>query len=207
MLGRKTQAWFESRVLELWTTTRLPLTRANLCAMTGVERARAERYLDALVSAGVLEVDSDDEGELLWVVRGARRPARGLDTVDQIATRERLDRGAVGPGAGATASALALALASKEPARKSVIASGALSLFSGPLGWLYAAPMREAIPAAAVYVLICSVVPNLLLVYLLGPICALSGFLGMVYAASYNRNGARMPLVVSERPALPGKRR
>ena len=53
---------FELRVMKLWTTTRVPMTRANLIAYTHAERANMEPWLDELVKAGLLEVDSDDEG-------------------------------------------------------------------------------------------------------------------------------------------------
>ncbi|MEZ4312772.1 MAG: hypothetical protein R3F14_32520 [Polyangiaceae bacterium] len=57
----------------------------------------------------------------------------------------------------ASAGALALEVAGiKTPTRplgkKRLLVSGALSFFLGPVGWLYAAPLKEAIPVIVVYV-------------------------------------------------------
>ena len=54
-----TQDTFEQRVLEVWVTTRVPLTRANVQFYTGAKRAQVDRWLDKLVGSGVLEVDAD----------------------------------------------------------------------------------------------------------------------------------------------------
>ena len=65
---------FEHRLLSLWMTTRMPLTRANLQFVTGVPRAKLGKWLDQLVADGVLDVDADDEGEM--ILGRARRRAR-----------------------------------------------------------------------------------------------------------------------------------
>ena len=67
---------FETRVLELWMTTRIPLTRAHLQYGTGVARRRLNGWLDEMVADSVLECDVDDDGEMVWTVPGA---ARALD--------------------------------------------------------------------------------------------------------------------------------
>jgi hypothetical protein len=90
--------------------------------------------------------------------------------------------------------------------QKSILASGLLSFFFGPLGWLYAGALREAVPGALAYVLVCAIVPRFLLVYLLGPFNALSALAGVLYAWSYNRSGRRETLVLPDRPALPPRR-
>ncbi|HEU5059381.1 MAG TPA: hypothetical protein VFU21_22765, partial [Kofleriaceae bacterium] len=71
---------FESRVLDLWMTTRIPLSRAHVQYHTGVARRQVNRWLDERVGEGVLEVDVDDEGEMLWKVPGAARPIDGPKT-------------------------------------------------------------------------------------------------------------------------------
>src|SRR6476659_4939602 len=58
-------------------TTRMPLTRANVQFVTGVPRAKLGKWLDELVADGVLDVDADDDGEMIWGVRGASRSTTG----------------------------------------------------------------------------------------------------------------------------------
>jgi len=67
------QAAFDARILELWTKTRLPLTRANVVAVTGVPVKKAEAWLDAMVRDELLEMDSNDDGDLLWTVCSGSR--------------------------------------------------------------------------------------------------------------------------------------
>jgi hypothetical protein len=90
-----------------------------------------------------------------------------------------------------------------ERERKSLLASGALSLFFGPLGWLYAAPLKEAIPAILVYVLVCSILPTILLTYLLGVVNIASAIAGVLYAWSFNQEGRRSLLFLSDPKSLP----
>jgi hypothetical protein len=89
---------------------------------------------------------------------------------------------------------------------KSILASGMLSFFFGPMGWLYAGSFREAVPGALVYLLVCAIVPRFLLVYLVGTFNGLSALAGVLYAWSYNRSGRREALILKDRPALPPRR-
>jgi hypothetical protein len=126
-------------------TTRVPFTRANLQFYTGLERAKLERKLDALVRGGVLDLDSDDAGEPVWSVVGADRPARGPTQIADVVGLEQLkgESHALAPltkrGGGSFLPALV-----RGDGSKSILASGALSFFFGPLGWLYAAQGRAA---------------------------------------------------------------
>ncbi len=86
---------------------------------------------------------------------------------------------------------------------KSLLASGALSFFFGPLGWTYAGPMKEVLPSALIYLLIGSILPRFLLFYLVGPLMPLSAIAGVLSAISYNRNGRRMPLILKDPPSTP----
>jgi hypothetical protein len=197
---------FEAKVLELWTRTRVPLTRANLLVYTKVPRNQLDRMLNEMERARLVELDVDDDGELTWSVRGAARPRSGPETVGEVDKKDRLgaevDRLA-------SSAQLALRAAGLKPTkasgkeRKSVIASGALSFFFGPLGWLYAAPLKEAIPAIVVYVLIGAILPNFLLVYILGLVNIVSTIAGLLYAWSYNHEGRRTPLFDKAKRALP----
>lgn len=77
---------------------------------------------------------------------------------------------------------------------KSAIASTAL----GPVGWLYAGSLREAVPAAtawvAAMVLVSKFVPFVLLFPALMVALPLSGLAGALYAVQYNRTGKRQRL-------------
>jgi hypothetical protein len=199
---------FEQRVLSLWMTTRVPLTRANLQFLTGVKRTQLERWLDELVADGVLDLDSDDHGEKFWTVCGAERSKEGPLKAPDVHKLEQL-RGEVQrerPAAGALGPSLALASQAR-PGDKSLVASGALSFFLGPLGWLYAAPLKEAVPAIFAYLLACTLLPHLLLAPLLGVFNPLSALAGVAYALRHNQRGERTPLLgSSDSRALPPRR-
>jgi hypothetical protein len=199
-----TRESFEQRLLHLWMTSRVPLTRANLQFYTGVGRAKLERWLDELVGGGVLEVDSDDAGELAWTVTGAQRPAQGATHVADVVKLEQL-KGEVASTRALVRRAASDVLAPRTSGgeSKSLVASGALSFFFGPLGWLYAAPLREALPAILVFMLMVMVLPHLLLGPLLGVLMPLSAAAGVAYAWSHNKSGERTSLVDTARRKLP----
>ena len=179
---------FELRLMKLWMTTRVPITRANLLAYAKVERRNMDTWLDAMVRDGIVGVDSDDDGELLWKVRGSSRPAKGLTHLGDVERLEELSRDVVvRPRPTAVV---------RET--KSALASGILSFVFGPLGWLYAAPLKEAIPAAILVMAVSAVLPKFLLVYIFGLLNPLSGIAGLLYAWSYNKAGRRMPLFGKE---------
>jgi hypothetical protein len=201
-----TSAAFEKRVLEMWVTTRVPMTRPNIVYFTGATRREVDKYLDGLVSDGVLEVDADDDGEMVWAVRGAKRSTTGPQTLEELDKMSRL-RDEVGLSSTALARTGASALAAlggggrrgtvarTDGDRKSLIASGALSFFLGPLGWLYAAPLREALPAIAVVMVLAAVLPSFLFTALLSIVAPVSALAGVLYALKYNANGQRTPLL------------
>jgi hypothetical protein len=79
---------------------------------------------------------------------------------------------------------------------KSWMISGGASLL-GPIGWLYAGSLREAVPATAAWLLVASVVWKVLpflWMPLLMVVMPLSGIAGVVYALQYNRAGKRQRL-------------
>jgi hypothetical protein len=92
---------------------------------------------------------------------------------------------------------------------KSWIKSGIASIALGPVGWLYAGSLREAVPAAAATILVGILVAKILPLVLLMPAMLialpLSGLAGIVYALQYNRHGSRQRLFGDEKKQLPGK--
>jgi hypothetical protein len=200
---------FEAAVLRLWTRTRVPLTRAHLQAYTKAPRSKMELWLDRMVKGGILELDSDDDGELIWQVRGAARPTRGPMTLADLETYERVseEAGQIRSAASAALRVAGVKTAAAREQKKSLIASGILSFIFGPLGWLYAAPLWEAIPAILVYGLVVNLLPTFVLVYLLGMINALSALAGLAYAFAYNRTGERTRLFGAAKAALPPRRK
>jgi hypothetical protein len=81
---------------------------------------------------------------------------------------------------------------------KSWIKSGIASLALGPIGWLYAGSMREAVPASAAWVVLAAAASKILPAFLLMPVLMvvlpLSAIAGVVYALQYNRSGGRQRL-------------
>lgn len=193
---------FEQRVLHLWATTRIPLTRANLQLYSHAPRKKLVRWLDQLVGDGVLDIDADDEGEMVWTVPGAKRPLQGPETLAELERLERLGEPTSLDGvlwlATSGRSSLTARRRAGRPA-KSVAASGVLSFFFGPFGWLYAAPWKEAVPAILVYLLLLAFTHLPLLGLLFGPILflvhALCGLAGVGYAWRHNQQGERTPLL------------
>lgn len=107
----------------------------------------------------------------------------------------------------ASGASLALEVAGlKTPTRalgkKRLLVSGGLSFLFGPFGWLYAAPLKEAIPAIVAYVavfwLLSLFLPTLLLVWPLGIVNVLTGAAGALYAWGFNSAGKRVPMVLKE---------
>jgi Flp pilus assembly protein TadB len=89
---------------------------------------------------------------------------------------------------------------------KNWMISGGASLL-GPVGWLYAGSLREAVPATAAWLLVASFVWKVLpflWMPLLMVVMPLSGIAGVVYALSYNRAGKRQRLFSDKKDkALP----
>jgi hypothetical protein len=188
---------FEKRVLEIWVRSRVPLTAAHVQHLTGAPRAKVKKWLDAMTIEGALEADVDDDGEMTWKVRGAERAASGPATVAEL---ERFQRLASEVGVRGAERALSRGARERGVARpggddqKSVVASGVLSLILGPFGWLYAAPLRESVPAVLVLCVVGSFIPRLLLTPLLAILAPLSGLAGVYYALRHNQTGERTGL-------------
>jgi hypothetical protein len=81
---------------------------------------------------------------------------------------------------------------------KNWMISGAASLVLGPIGWLYAGSLREAVPATAAWLVLAGIASKILPAFLLMPVLMvvmpLSAIAGVVYAMQYNRAGKRQRL-------------
>ena len=64
----------------------------------------------------------------------------------------------------------------------------------GPLGWLYAAPLCEAVPGAAGYVGLRWLLPHFLLLPVLGVVAPICRVAGVHYAWRHNQTGERTGL-------------
>ena len=191
---------FEKRVLEIWVRSRVSLTAAHVQHLTGAPRDKVKRWLDAMTAAGALDLDVDDVGEMTWKVRGAERPAHGPATLADFEKLERLTAEVGGASRALAGVARAASLAPRPGGdQQSVVASGVLSLFLGPLGWLYAAPLREAVPGALLFGVATSLLPHFLLAPLLGIAAPLSGLAGVYYAWRHNQTGERTGLFSDKR--------
>jgi hypothetical protein len=92
---------------------------------------------------------------------------------------------------------------------KSWVTSGVASMLLGPLGWLYAGSLREAVPASAAWLAfgaLASALPFFLVMPVLMVALPLSGIAGVVYAMQYNRKGSRQRLFDrdKDKKQLPG---
>jgi hypothetical protein len=192
------QESFEARILKLWMTTRVPFTRANLQFATGAPRKKMESWLKQRVIDGVLDADVDDAGEFVYSVRGAERPRAGATSVAELEKMDRLTREVAGSAGAGTALMLqkqASSLLASGQGETSMVVSGLLSFFFGPLGWLYAGHWKEALPAAGVLILLKFILPTFLLMPILGVVGPVSAGVGVLYAWKYNRKGERQRIL------------
>ncbi len=87
---------------------------------------------------------------------------------------------------------------SPKAGEKSWVKSGVASMLLGPLGWLYAGSLREAVPASAAWLAFAAIASKIVPMFLLMPVLMvalpLSGIAGVVYALQYNRKGTRQRL-------------
>ncbi|HEY4223318.1 MAG TPA: hypothetical protein VGO62_18295 [Myxococcota bacterium] len=187
------QAEIERRILQLWTTTQVPLTLANVQAYTGASRGDVGKALDAMSVAQTVEFDSDDDGNLIYKVLGSARIPRGATTIGEVMKLEGL-RADVSSSASGGSHALVRSRGGDE---KSMVASGLLSFFFGPFGLLYAAPVLDAVVPIGVLMALVSVVPHAILSPLLGILWPIFGVAGVVYAYRHNKHGKRMSMLES----------
>lgn len=214
---------FEQAVLELSMTTRVPLTRANIVFYSGAAAKQADKWLDELLKDGLLEFDSNDEGELVYIVTGAERPTSGATRLTKCsacgratgagarctrcgkildpqlrALKDEVDRGSGALTLLRQGSDFGRLLKPVGPGEKSPLIGGALGLL-GPLGWFYAAPLREALPAAILFLIVMKL-PLLLLVPILSLAIPASAVAGALYSWKHNRTGRRSGIFTEDEP-------
>jgi len=79
---------FEREFLRLAFTSSIDLTPSSLAFVTGISVREAEQHMQALVSQGVLELTSDDDGHLTYAMPD--RPANPLSLDDPALAGPRL---------------------------------------------------------------------------------------------------------------------
>lgn len=65
----------------------------------------------------------------------------------------------------------------------------------GPVGWLYAAPLKEAVPAIVVFLLLARILPAVIFLPLLSILMPLSAAAGTLYAWRHNQRGERSSML------------
>jgi len=199
---------------------RLAALEAEVAADASAQRARKAAALAKVRDQRVTQTAERDQlRKRPAELAGKHRPAASTDStdsgdaLDELAPRSRrLDRRAHdGDGADHLedlGGALELASQanrvkqelSRRPSKgeKSWVKSGALSLM-GPIGWLYAGSLREAVPATVGWLVLLAIASKIyLLMPLLMVVMPLSAIAGVVYALQYNRNGSRQRLFDSD---------
>ncbi len=180
------------------------MTRANALAygeqILGLSPAQMRIAIDELVADGVVLADGpEDDALILWP--GEARPSLGPKTIAEAETLERLQREAAVAVPQKTPKFMLAKRESEEVVleKKSVMASGALSFLFGPLGWLYAAPLKDVAVGFFVFSALTTIASLVLPGSLAAVVAALasfgSGVLGMSYAHQYNKRGKRTALL------------
>src|SRR6476619_5156186 len=129
---------FEATVVKTWVETNIPLTHANLTAVTGEARSDVEHHMRGLLRQGVVDMDVGADGEIEWKVRGAKRPRAAPDTVGDVKEKQQATQNlAEAKAVIAVAGKSAIKALEPGPGQKGVLLSAGLSLLFGPFGWLY----------------------------------------------------------------------
>ena len=199
---------FEKRIIELWTTTRIPFTRKNLQLLTQASDADLGKWLDELAGDGGLDIDADDHGEMIWLVHGKSRSIGGPTTAEEMKL-DQLKAEVSGTSTKLPAKRPSLNPPPLAPEPKSVLASGLLSLLFGPIGWLYAAPLKDALLGILAWALLFKLpILSFFAVMLHGVIQLACGAAGAYYALKHNESGKRVSLLdqIKPRKQLPPAR-
>lgn len=147
--------------------------------------------------AGIGELPATDEPEPERDKTPEPEPAEDSEV-------ERENRSLIRAGAGVAKGALGLIAKAAAPLDsrkakkpKSLAMSAGLSLL-GPLGWLYAGSLREAVPASLLYIALAAIIPNALLWPVLWFALPVSALVGLAYGWQHNSKGQRTPLFLGK---------
>ncbi|HTR54365.1 MAG TPA: hypothetical protein VMJ10_26915 [Kofleriaceae bacterium] len=175
---------------------KLAALEAEVKADADAQRARKEAALAKLREQKAAQ-QAERERQLAVVARKKKpEPERELDPEPEPESDEGLG-GALELASRANKVKNELA---RKPTKgqKSWIVSSVASLVLGPVGWLYAGSLREAIPATAGWLVLATIASKILPTFLLMPVLLvvmpLSAIAGLVYALQYNRHGGRQRL-------------
>lgn len=178
---------------------KLAALEAEVKADADAQRARKEAAIAKVKAQRAAEQAERDEvrkGQALVVTKQARGGRPKLDDLGstlELATKAHEVKAELArkPGKG----------------EKNWMTSGAVSALLGPIGWLYAGSLKEAVPAAVGWVLLLTLASKILpTIILLPPVLvamALSGIAGVIYAMQYNRKGGRQRLFTDGKKQLP----
>jgi hypothetical protein len=189
---------------------RLAALEAEVAADADAQQARKAAALAKLRDQRVTQTSERDalrtrQAELVGKKRAAaaaEQPDRGADRAARDRDHDAADHleglgGALELATKANRVKQELARTPKK-GEKSWIKSGVASLALGPIGWLYAGSLREAVPATAAWLALAALASKILPVFLMMPVLMvvlpLSAIAGVVYALQYNRNGSRQRL-------------
>jgi hypothetical protein len=132
---------FERRLLGLIFKSNLPLTPVHLAYQLDVPIAEARAQLDRMVASGVLELDSDSHGNILYVY--PLRPA--LETLGPPSPPRRVRRRRRRGRRGQTTALVPAARPVDEDRPASPVAAAALSLFLPGVGQIYSGRVLQGI--------------------------------------------------------------
>jgi hypothetical protein len=138
---------FERRILGLIFRSNLPLTPVHIAYHFDIPIAEARQHLDRLIAGGVLELDSDDRGNILYVYP-LRPPMEtlGPPTLPRRRRRRRRSRTQKIPRALVPVGTAAPPAAhDPERAGASAVAAAALSLFLPGVGQIYTGRVVQGI--------------------------------------------------------------
>lgn len=174
---------------------RLAALEAEIKADADAQRARKEEALAKVREQRAEQQAERDELRARQAALVSRRKAPASARGDERTGDELGDALALAKQAHGVKQELAR---KPQAGEKSWVKSGLASMVLGPLGWLYAGSLREAVPASAAWVAFLAIASKIIPLFLLMPVfmvaLPLSGIAGVVYALQYNRKGGRQRL-------------
>ena len=204
---------------------RLAALEAEVKADADAQQARKAAALAKLRDQRVTQAAQRDQlrSRQAELVTRVRTPARATSEDETVQHERAAARDAKRPTPSSELESLdglggALELASKanrvkhelqrtpKKGEKSWIKSGVASLALGPVGWLYAGSIREAVPASVGWIALAALASKFLPVFLMMPVLMvvlpLSAIAGVVYALQFNRSGGRQRLFDRDRSEI-----